>query len=615
MKKFIKIFTAAVAIILILLVSLPFLFKDKIKAKIDEAIASAVNADVYYDYDKISASIFKRFPDISITLGDFGVVNRAPFTGDTLAAIGSLQVDFNLKSVIFDENPTLTGIHLDRAKLNVKVLADGAANYDITFPEEEAIQEDTTGTGDLQIAIDQLEISNSSMIYEDKSLNFYTDLRDLNLDGRGDFTLDIYDLKGLLSGTIHSMIYEDVNYLSNKKVLADAVVNINMPEFKFTFKENLIKVNDFGFIFDGFIAMPEDDIEMDFSVAAEDNSFKSLLSLVPGIYTESFEGIQTSGTLDFASNVKGIYSDTSMPAFDLMLKVSEGMFQYPDLPDAVRDINVDLLIENKDGNIDNTSLDIKTFNLAFGKNPLSGRMKIANLVTYDIDAFLKGSINLADMTSMFPLEGMTLKGVFSTDITASGRYDSLTNTIPKINANMNLKDGYIKSSDFPSALEQISLTANILNQSGKMAETTFDMSDFKMLLDGEEVIAKLKVSNLNDYTWDAFVQGNLDLGKLMKIYPIEGTTLDGHIYAELETKGKMSDLEAKRYANLPTKGLAVIDNLTYQSTDLPQGFKIEKAETSFNPSEITLTQFDAQAGESKFSMTGSTKQLSALFTW
>jgi hypothetical protein len=45
--------------------------------------------------------------------------------------------------------------------------------------------------------------------------------------------------------------------------------------------------------------MPADDIEMDLAFAGKDNTFKSILSLVPGIYTESFEDLKTSGSMDF----------------------------------------------------------------------------------------------------------------------------------------------------------------------------------------------------------------------------------------------------------------------------------------------------------------------------
>src|SRR5690606_13596286 len=100
----------------------------------------------------------------------------------------------------------------------------------------------------------------------------------------------------------------------------------------------------------------ENDMEMDLTFNTPENSFKSLLSLVPGVYRDGFEDIRTEGELAFSGAVKGKYSETTMPAFNLSLQVKDAMFHYPDLPTAVNNINVDLAVENKDGVIENTAV-------------------------------------------------------------------------------------------------------------------------------------------------------------------------------------------------------------------------------------------------------------------
>ena len=48
----------------------------------------------------------------------------------------------------------------------------------------------------------------------------------------------------------------------------------------------------------------------------------------------------------------------SLPAFKINLLAKDGMFQYPDLPEAVSNVQLNMLVENKDGIIDNTKIDI-----------------------------------------------------------------------------------------------------------------------------------------------------------------------------------------------------------------------------------------------------------------
>ena len=73
MKKGLKIasYTLLGLIGLIVLAGflVPVLFKDDIKKAIDKAIAENINAEVYFDVDKFDLSVFKNFPDITVTLG------------------------------------------------------------------------------------------------------------------------------------------------------------------------------------------------------------------------------------------------------------------------------------------------------------------------------------------------------------------------------------------------------------------------------------------------------------------------------------------------------------------------------------------------------------------
>jgi uncharacterized protein involved in outer membrane biogenesis len=90
-KKALKI----VGIILLLLVvsafAIPYFFKDQIKAKIEKAINEKVDAKVAFaDAD---LSLFKNFPNASVTIEKLSIVNKAPFEGDTLVAFDELLSD------------------------------------------------------------------------------------------------------------------------------------------------------------------------------------------------------------------------------------------------------------------------------------------------------------------------------------------------------------------------------------------------------------------------------------------------------------------------------------------------------------------------------------------
>ncbi|PSL04457.1 AsmA-like C-terminal region-containing protein [Cecembia rubra] len=599
MKKAILISLAIFVFLLVALVSLPFIFKDKIAERIDREISNTINAQVYFDINKISLSIFKRFPHISATVEELGIIGNPPFQNDTLVHMDKLQIDFNLRSILFDEYPTLTGVHLDGGTVYVKVLEDGRANYDITYPSEEETPE-----SNFKMAVDIISINDVAVVYDDRQLKYFMALGNIQAEGKGNFTLNQYDLPIKADALIAEITYEGINYLRNKQFKGETLMHIDMEQMKFSFGKGDFALNDFLFDFGGYIAMPEEGIEFDLSFGGRDNSFKSILSLVPGMYTDSFASLRTSGTMDFSGVFKGLYNETAFPSFDIGLQISEGFFQYPELPRPVSDVNVDIRIQNQTDNLDNTSIQIPVFNLNFGSNPLSGHFTLANLVSYDMDGALKGKLNLEEMTSIFPIEGMTLKGLLDINATAKGRYDSVSQLIPAIDAQLLLANGYVKSKEYPSPIENLNVSATIQNKTGKMNDFLVDLSRFGFDLEDENILGRLRISDFSLLNWDGAIKGAVDLGKLLAIFPMENIIMEGIIRADLFTKGSYKDVEEGRYNRLDTRGNIEVSKFYFTSSDLPQGIRIHDSKADFSPERINLIQFDARVGQSPVQATG-----------
>ncbi|MBX2941789.1 MAG: hypothetical protein KF860_05545 [Cyclobacteriaceae bacterium] len=595
-------------IILILLVAtaiiVPIVFKDDIKAAIDKEIASSVNADVIFDVDNFDLTLFKNFPNVTAVISELGVFNKAPFEGVPLFVVERLEVEVNLKELLFGDELRLKGITLIRPQINIRVLPDGRANWDITYPSTDTVaakEEDSK----FSFGIDYWEVVDGDLSYDDQSIPFSMKMAGLNHTGNGDFNEKEFDLRTKTKADSMSVVYDGVEYISNKRLTAEMVFGISEDYSKFTFKKNVAKLNDFGLAFDGWFKMNEDSYDMDISYETEESTFKSLLSLVPGMYTKDFGSIETSGNIAFTGMVKGSYSETQMPAFNLAVKVDDGMFKYPDLPSAIKNINVDLFVDNKDGVIDNTIVDLKKLHMELGNNPVDAKLLIENLKNYKLNGNVKASLNLVELNKMFPMEGLEMKGAFSIDASANGVYDSIKKIIPAIDVTMSLRDGYVKSSEFPLPIENMQFLSTVKNTSGKMAETTINVKDLSLLMDGEKFVANMIIQNLDDYNWDIKANGAIDLEKMTKIFPVEGMTLAGKVIADIQTKGKMSDVEAGKYDRLPTSGTASLENFKFSSKDLPYAVTVSKAQAVFDPSKIEIKNTAGTIGKSDFSMEGS----------
>lgn len=607
MKKALKWTLIIVGGLIVLLLAaafiIPIAFKDDIVAAINKEINKSVNADVVYDVEKFDLTLFRNFPNITAEMRDLGVINRAPFEGEVLFATESFEVEVNLKEILFGDQLRVKGISLIRPIINVKVLKDGRANYDIAVPSEDTVTT-TEEPSNFSFGIDHWEIVDGDVSYDDQSLPFLLSLKGLNHSGSGDFTQDVFDLKTKTVADTVTVVFDGTEYLSNKRAEIDATISISEEYTKYTFKENSAKLNDFAMSFDGWFKMNENDFGMDIAFKSPENSFKSILSLVPGMYTESFNNIETKGELAFNGFVKGTYSEKQMPAFNLNLLVKDAMFKYPELPTPVNNINVDLLVDNKDGVIDNTVIDLKKLHLDFGSNPVDAKALITKMYPTNVDATVAAKLNLAELSKMFPMEGLEMKGSYAVNLNAKGIYDSLKKTIPAIDAAMSLASGYVKSAEFPLPLQDMHFTSTVKNTSGKLAETFITVKDFSVLMDGEKFSADLLLQNLDDYTWDLKAKGGIDLEKMTKLFPVEGMTLAGKVKADIETKGKYSDVQAERYDKLPTSGNASLKDFKYVTKDLPT-VTLSQAGMVFDPKKIELQNVNGTIGKSDFNVSGS----------
>ncbi|WP_205501178.1 AsmA family protein [Rufibacter psychrotolerans] len=601
MKKVVIGLAVFLVVVLAAAALLPVLFKDKIKERLDKEIAKSINARVIYETDNVSLSLFRTFPDLGLSVKELTIVGKDSFQRDTLAYLPDFSLGLDLMSVMSGDQMEITSVQLQEPRIKLLVLKSGKANWDIFLPDTAAAPE-AQDTTDFKMGIDQWKINNGQLVYQDLSIPFGLTAYNVQHTGSGDLAKDVFDMETQTQAERFTMTYGGVNYIENKKLDADVTLAMDLANGKYTFKDNHFKLNDFALGMAGSIAMPTEDINLDLTFKALETDFKTLFSLVPGVYTQQFKDVQTDGKIAFNGFVKGVFNETSLPGFGVDLQVNNGTFQYPDLPQAAKNINIDMSVKNADGNLDHTVVDVRKLHLDLGKNPVDGRVLIDGLEPMKVDGNLKARLDLAEVTKVFPVEGTTLRGLLDVNAQAKGVY--FEEHMPVVTAVLNLTNGYVKSADFPAPLEQVTVASTVTNRTGNAADTDIQISRFRMLLDKEPLEGRVFVKNLAQPQFDADIKGVLDLTKLTKIFPIEGTTLSGRLNGNIQAKGKMTDVDAGRYGNVQASGTVQIAQLNYKSTDLPQGMRINSARATFNNEQVALQQLNGYLGKSDVQMDG-----------
>ncbi|MDO7848853.1 AsmA-like C-terminal region-containing protein [Hymenobacter sp. M29] len=613
MRKILLGIGVFLVVLVLAAVAAPFLFKDKLRALADKQIAQRVRAQVQYDPANIGLSVFHSFPDLTLDIKDLRVIGLDSFSRDTLAYLPNLRVGLDVMTVIKGEEIKINSVELERPDLSLRRLKSGRANWDVVISDSAAAAKGQD-TSQVSLAIKGWKLTDAHLRYEDLTLPFRMEARGVNHSGSGDFASNVFDMKSQTTAADLDMTYGGVAYVTDKQLDADVTLNMDLNKNLYTFKDNKIKLNDFPFSFAGAIGLPNaTDITYDITFKALETDFKTLLSLVPGVFTEKFKNIETSGKVAFDGYAKGTQTTTQLPGYGVNLVVSNGRFKYPDLPREAKNINLKMKVDNPTGVTNDVKVDIPQFHLDLGPDPVDGSVAIDGLNPMKVDGRVKANVNLAEALKVYPVKDLNMRGQFFVDGVAKGIYSKTQ--MPVVNAAIRLTNGYVKSAKFPAPIENINLNGTVVNTTGQVNDTQINLPQFKMLLEGEPLEGRLTAHNIDKPVFDTNVRGTVDLTKITKIFPLQGMTVTGRVAGDIAAKGNMADVEAGRYQNVVASGTVKANNVTYKSKDLPQGVKISSGTATFNNNQIALQSLNGTAGSSDFAASGTiSNYLGYLFT-
>ncbi len=425
MKKFLKITGISLLVILVLLLIAPFLFKGKIVSLLKVEANKSLNATLNFN-DDISISLIRSFPKLSIGIEHLSIIGKDSFSGDTLVYLPIFKANLDLMSVINGDKIDINSISLTKPYINLIVLENGKANWDITKADTSQVLQDTTPSK-FNLALKQLEIKDGYLSYDDRSLTFKTLLKHFNHELSGDFTSDNFLLQTNTTAEELTLAYGGVDYLHKVTSTLKVNLDMDMKNMKFTFSDNDILLNQLNIGGEGFVDMNDNDMDFDIKFKSKTADFKTIMSLIPGVYSKSFDKAKATGKLAFSGYFKGKMTDDLMPGFGMKLDIDNGYFQYPDLPKSLQNVFVNLDIDNPSGIMNNTIINLSRFDANIAGEPVFAKLLVKTPMTDPyVDGQLKGNVNLTEFRSFIPLESTTeISGLIKSDVKFKGHVSSI----------------------------------------------------------------------------------------------------------------------------------------------------------------------------------------------
>lgn len=612
MKKFLKISAIALFVLILLAFLLPYLFKDKILLLAKSEINNNIEAKV--EFKDLDLSLFRHFPKLSIALKDISITGINGFEGDTLLSAPMVDASVNLMSVIGGKNIKLHGIFLQSPRIHAHVNKEGIANWEITKPDTAVAVTDSSAP--FQLELEKYAINNGYVYYNDESVNMQAEISGLDHEGTGNFKDEIFTLTTSTKAMSANFTYANIPYLVNAETGIDADIEINNKTSKYSFKDAAIVLNELKLTTNGFMQLINDSTyNMDISFDAPSNDFKNILSLVPAVYKTEFEQLKTSGEAGLKGFVKGVYSPQQLPAYKVDMIIKDGFFQYPDLPQPVKNIQLTAQISNLDGVMDNTIIDVAKAHLEMGNEPFDFRLLFKNPETARyIDAAVKGKINLADVTKFVKLDATTkLSGTLWADAFAKGNFSAIEQQKGAFTAGgfLNIQNFFYSSKEVPQPIKNGNFKIEFENSGGIADATTVNITSGHLEVGGDPLDFSLQLSKpVTAINFNGAAKGKFNFNNLKQFVALEtGTSIQGLLNADLKFSGSKEAIDKKNYESINTNGVAYLNNIHYVSKDYPGGIRISTAQLNFSPQKVALNNLNGRFQNSNFTANGEVNNL------
>ncbi len=493
-KNIFKVVGFLAILFLIAAIAIPIFYKDKIVDILKTETNKSLNAKV--DFADVELSLLRNFPALSLHIDDLTVDGINEFSGTRLFGAPGMDLELDFWKVWGNSTSIpVEAFTLESPVINVRVLKNGQANWDIAKPSEtpenaESIQ--------YLVEMEQYTIKNGQLSYIDESLDFEMEMANLNHTGGGDFSESIFDLATQTQVEALTVEMEGMTYLRKAKADLAATINMNINDLIFTLKDNVLELNALTLKADGMVDMNDDEYVMDLKFSSPQNSFKNLWSIIPSAYTADYANAKIDGKMTLNGLLKGTYNGVKgiYPAFKISTQIDNGNVQYPDLPMALKAIFADITINSPSSDFDDMVVRIPQFEFKLGDNPFAGNFNLRNPISDpQLKTEVRGVLDLGDIGQAIPLEGINnLSGIIESDFYVNAsmsqmervQYDAID-----MRGNVAVSDMIVEQDGLPRV--------NIKSLTTDFSPQRIKLADFVVTLGQSDIQASGSIFNLLAY--------------------------------------------------------------------------------------------------------------------
>lgn len=585
MKIFLRILAFLLALFIVFASVINLYFTDErlqemIMPQLREATGSNIQAET------LSVTFFRTFPRFGLEISNLNVPDPE---GETVASVEDVIISLELFPLMKNEI-SVSELSVNQPEIQYHVYEDSTTNIDFLLSDEPTAEEE----GGYAISIPGFTLTNASLFYSDETTSTAAVLEQLDADISLFFTDIIESRISAELGSL-SLTIDEQEYISNLSLSLDQTSTLDLENEQLQFTEGTFSVRGLALNLTGSVSNWSTTPAVSLQFESSSDNFGELLRLAPPQYDEALSNLETRGALLFEGMVNGELTDDSYPRFDVVLGVTDGFLQNPDLPEAIENINFRVLLNND-------LATVEQFSAEAGVNSLAASGTIERPLETDavFSLELDGNVDLATISSFYPLgeSGIeTLAGVLQTNARANGRIDQPENMT--LSGRFALSDGLLKFTDVPNSIQDINARVTATESRIQIDESGFTAEENRFMLSG---VINSPLSE-EDRRVDVTADVNFDLNTIKNFYPIDEDTLrmDGKLLAQLSLNGKP---DPDQLENVLQRGTVELTNgyIAHKSLTDPIENITFRAEARGN--QLSITEAAFVNGENDLSLNG-----------
>lgn len=593
-----------IASVLLLLYLIPLLFPGQVAQQVKALANKSLAGEL--DFKESKLSFFTHFPSLTVSLDELSLMGSQPFAKDTLLRADQVAFGINLKRLIFDGEVKIDELYVSDAFINVMVDEKGQANYNVYIAPEDQ-PKDTLNEQGTAIKLDRIEFENCHVKYADRSAKVLVDAHGFNYIGRGGFSEAVFDLETDAEIDSVDFIYDNIAYLEKKRLRADLITRINTNSLSFILQKNELRINRLPVEFTGEFTILRDGYNINLDAKSEDNRLADLFSVLPPQYLTWMEDTRIKGRSDLNISFKGRYkaATNQQPNLGVSMKVRDGFIEYEDAPVPLSNLKLDLSAKLPALDVEQMEVYLKALDFNVGdKDSFHAFLQSKGMSKMQLKANVKGTLNLATLDQAIGLKDFDLKGNLKTDIEAEGIYDAEKRLFPKTKGGINLQNGWLKTKYYPNPITNIKFVVNADNAAGTFEGLKVAVTPASFVFEGNPVYVKAVLSDFDDTYYDLNAKGELNIGRIYKVFAQKGLDVEGYAKADVSLKGRESYATTGQYEKLNNKGNIILKNIKATSELFPKAFLIREGYFSFFQEKMFFDKFTAGYGKSDFAING-----------